>query len=205
MKKLKETKSLKTKEPKDKEMGEKQKGSEDPEKTSTKHIKVIIEDKKDGNKEFLVKKEAIFEFSKRPYKVKEEKSKISNGEICVMYLRENGVGDFMYVRPENGMFLLQGNYYHQHEACVHSMGPKRIPLAIIPEWSMTPLSRRDFSKLMGEDAQLAQKLIIKSIEHAEIVKIDKEMAPAKAGNTKALIWWVIIAAVGIALASNFLG
>lgn len=177
-----------------------------PEKVPTQYVKVTI----DQGKKLplivkLVKKEAIFELAKRDYKIKEDKKKIAGGEVAIMFLRDNGIGDIKYMKPENGMFLVNGNYYHQIEACVHSIGPKRIPMAVIPEWSMTPLSKLQFADLMGAEPQLAQKLIIKSIEHAEIVKIDKELAPNKPANTKALLWGIIGLVVAVYMINKFFG
>lgn len=150
-----------------------------------------------GEKSYMVPESAIFDLSKKDYKIKEDRKKIKEGQVCVLYLLESGIADIKYVKPDNGMFIVDGMYYHMVDACNYSIGPKRIPLAVIPEWSFSPVSRKNYWHKLGGVFQAAQKLIIKSLESAEIVKIRQEGEPAKKADGKLIIVIVIAAVVGL--------
>lgn len=169
-------------------------------KQEAKKIKVVV-----GEDEYFIKKESVFEYARRDFKIQENNKKIMNGEVAVLLLREGGVGDLKYVRPDNGMFIVQGHYYHIIDSCIFNIGKKRIPLAVIPEWSFIPLSKKDFGARMGEQEQSAQKLIIKSLENAEIVKINSEFAPKDKPNGKLIVWILIAGVVGIYVLSKMFG
>ena len=147
----------------------------------------------------------IFDFQPKEYKIEENKKKISDGEVAVLYLTSSGIGQLKYVKPENGMYIVEGRYYHVIGSCNYSLGKKRIPLAVIPEWSFVPLSKKDFEVKMGAKYQDAQGLIIKSLENAEIVKINQDLMPKKAPNAKLIIWIIIAAVVGLFIFNRFFG
>lgn len=163
-------------------------------------IKVTI-----GDKSFMVPKEMIAEHSKKEYPVKENSKKIANAQVAVLYLRESGIADLKYVRPQNGMFIVDGRYYHTTGSCIFNLGKKRIPLAVIPEWSFVPLSRKEYEKVMGSKYQEAQLLIIKSLENAEIVKINQDGMPKSKGDAKVIVWILIAAVVGLFMLNKWFG
>jgi len=148
--------------------------------------------------EHIINKRSIFDLSKREYKIKENNKKINKGEVAILFLRESGIAELKYVRPENDMFIINGNYYHTKGTCIYNIGKKRIPLAVIPEWSFVPLSRKNYEEKLGSKYQEAQRLIIKSMENAEIVKINQEDPnKKKKADTKTIVILVIIAIVGL--------
>lgn len=169
-------------------------------KEEAKLIKVTY----DG-KDFKVPKAMVFEMSKREFKIREDTKKISQGEVAVLMLRESSVGDLKYVKPSNGMFIVEGRYYHIIDACNFNIGKKRIPLAVIPEWSFIPLSKKEYEVKLGAKYQDAQQLIIKSLENAEIVKINQETAPKGQANGKLIIGIVIAAVIGLFFINKYFG
>lgn len=183
-----------------KEASKKKKMVKKDPKNKIKTVRVVV-----GEKEYDIPEKAIYDLSKREYKIKEDKKKIKEGEVCILYLRESGIAEIKYVRPDNGMFIVDGVYYHIKESCNYSLGNKRIPLAVIPEWAFIPLSRKDYSQKLASNTQEAQKLIIKTLESAEIVKINKENEPAKKADTKLVIYIVIAAVAGLYFLNKMTG
>ena len=170
----------------------KEEEAEERRQSKIEKVKVMV-----GEKSYMFPVKAIYDLSKKDFKIKEDRRKIKEGEVCILYLRESGIADIKYVKPENGMFIVDGMYYHIVESCNYSLGPKRIPLAVIPEWSFIPISRKTHWDKLGGIPASAQKLIIKSLESAEIVKIKQENEPAKKADGKLIIMIVIAAVVGL--------
>lgn len=168
--------------------------------SKVKKIRVMI-----GEKEYQIPESQIVDLSKKDYKIKEDTKKIKEGEVCVLYLRESGTSEFKYVRPQNGMFIVDGRYYHIKSSCIHTIGKKRIPLAVIPEWSFIPLSKTDYAEVLGANEQDAQMLIIKSLENAEVVKIQRENEPAKKQDPKLVIWIIIAGVVALYFLQKYSG
>lgn len=196
--KLKEDKK-KLKEDK-RELAKKRLQSKREDSAKGKKIKVIV-----GDKEYEVPESQIFDLSKKEYKIKEDIKKISNAEVVVLYLRDSGIGEFKYVKPNNGMFIVEGRYYHINHSCIYNIGKKRIPLAVIPEWSFIPLSKKEYEIILGAKYQDAQMLIIKSLENAEVVKINQDVTPTKKGDPKLIGWILVAAVVGVYFLSKTFG
>jgi len=178
----------------------KEDASEERRQAKIKKIEVTV-----GGKSYMFPEKSIYDLSKKDFKIKEDRRKIKEGEVCILYLRESGIAEIKYVKPENGMFIVEGMYYHIVEACNYSLGPKRIPLAVIPEWSFIPISRKTHWDKLGGIPASAQKLIIKSLESAEIVKIRQENEPAKKADGKLVIGILVAAVIGLYLFSKTTG
>lgn len=181
-----------------KELTKKEKKKEkDSEKNN---IKVIV-----GDKEFSVPKTLVYNESKKEFKIKEDKKKIANAEVAVLYLRESGIAELKYVKPDNGMFIIYGRYYHINASCFYNLGTKRIPLAVIPEWAFVPISKKGYETELGSHYQDAQMLIIKSLENAEIVKINQDINPKRKADSKLIIGIIIVAVIGLFFLNKFFG
>lgn len=169
-------------------------------KELAKKVKVVI-----GDQEYMVPKTMVFNYAKKEYKIEENSKKIANAEVAVLYLRESGIAELKYVKPNNGMFIVDGRYYHIVESCSYSIGKKRIPLAIIPEWSFIPVSKKEYEIILGAKYQDAQMLIIKSLENAEIVKIQQEGDHKKPADSKLIIGILIAAVIGLFVLNKIFG
>ena len=118
-------------------------------------------------------------FNKR--KLKKEK------KVAVLFLTNNGQAFPMELEPKNGFFTIKGKSYHEREDCTYSMTKDRIPLAIIPEWSLIPLGTKEW-----EDKSLKEKFLelqthaMRGIRHAELVRLSGEKGEGKI-NVKMLI------------------
>lgn len=141
----------------------------------------------------------VFEKSKKeldltPYKNKKLESQ---GSILTMYLRKNGLAQLRYVKmDEVGQIKVDGYVYHERDA-VYRFGKKNDPVLIIMEGALVPINKETLKEHLGCEAAEAQKLIIKGIEQAEVVKssgidenANKPFAPPK---------WMVIAGIAIAI------
>ena len=66
------------------------------------------------------------------------------GTVAVLYLRENGNAEPMEVVSKRGFFNINGRTYHERRDCIYTMSKDRYPLAIIPEWSITPIGTKSW-------------------------------------------------------------
>ena len=95
--------------------------------------------------------------------------------VAVLYLRKNGHADSMEVESKNGFFNIDGKTYHENRDCVYTLGKERYPLAIIPEWNVTPLGRKEWEdKPMQEKFAILQDHVMKGIRHAERVRMGEK-------------------------------
>jgi len=145
------------------------------------------------------KRSNVFKESKKdldltPYKNK----KLENqGSILTMYLRKNGLAQLRYVKmDEVGQIKVEGYVYHERDA-VYRFGKKNDPLLIIMEGALVPINKETLKENLGCETAEAQKLVIKGIEQAEVVKsggldenAKKPFAPPK---------WMIIVGIAIAI------
>ncbi len=99
--------------------------------------------------------------------------------VAVIFLKNNRGADPMEVEVKNGFFNIKGKTYHENRDCLFTMGKERIPLAIIPEWSLIPVGTKDWDdKDMREKFAELQDHTLRGIRHAELVKMgDKDTKP----------------------------
>ncbi len=137
-----------------------------------------IEHKKDKEEQTEEKKENIGkkEFKKLKKNVWHEglfnakKFKRPN-RVAVVYLRNNGIAEPMQVDTKDGFFSINGKTYHERKDCVYSLHKDRIPFAVIPEWSMTPIgTKRWEEQTMHEKFNELQDHLLRGIRHAELVR-----------------------------------
>lgn len=137
--------------------------------------------------------DATKELDLTPYKNKKLEKQ---GQMLCIYLRKNGLADMRYVKmDEVGQIKVDGYVYHERDAN-YRFGKKNDPVLLIIEGSLVPIHRDLLKEYLGTDSAEAQKLIIKGIEQAEIVKasgVDEQ----KKGFTPPK--WAIILAIAIAV------
>ena len=106
-------------------------------------------------------------FDIEPYRNKKHEKK---GYILCIYLRKNGIAEPRYVKmDEVGQIKVDGYVYHERDA-TYRIGKKNDPVLFIMEGALVPLSKETFKEQLAFDYAEAQKLIIKGIEQAEVVK-----------------------------------
>lgn len=136
-------------------------------------------------------------FLERLFKV--DKNKVTKGLVPILYLRNSGAAELMYVKPRDGFFDFNGKIYSEEPDKYWVFGKKRCPMVIIPEWTLKPLDRKE----MFEDDKGNQNLqesvtyATKAIEHAEIVKMEGGK-PKKPINMKSVVVIGILLVVGYA-------
>ena len=117
--------------------------------------------------------------------------------VAVLFLRNNGRAEALQLESKNGFFSIARKTYHERKDCTWIVGKDRIPLAIIPEWSLIPLGTKEWQdKTMLEKFNELQDHTLKGIRHAELVKEgmkDFGNIPMK----KVIMWGIIILIVGI--------
>lgn len=123
--------------------------------------------------------------------------------IAVLFLRNNGRAETMQLETRNGFFNIARKTYHERKDCIWVVGKDRIPLAIIPEWSLIPLGTKEWDdKPMLEKFNELQDHTLKGIRHAELVKMgDKDYSNVP---TKKIIVWGLIILIGGIIIANYL-
>jgi len=125
---------------------------------------------KKTNDDVKKKKKSFFERLFRKNKLKKP------NKVAVVYLRNNGVAEFMEVEVKRGFFNISGRTYHENRDCIYRINKEGIPLAIIPEWNLIPIGTKNWDdKSMQEKFAELQDHAIRGIRHAELVRMgDKD-------------------------------
>ena len=132
---------------------------------------------------------------------KEKKFKKPN-MVAVVYLRNNGTAEPMEMQTKNGFFNINSRTYHERKDCTYILNIKnnRLPLAIIPEWSMTPLGTKRWNEQeMHEKFNEFQDHTLRAIRHAEIVR---RTGGIEGFDTKKAVGLVILAIIVLAVVMN---
>ena len=102
-----------------------------------------------------------------------------------------------------GFFHIRGKTYHEDRDCVYRMGKDKHPLAIIPEWNVTPIGTKAWEdKIMQEKFAVLQDHVMKGIRHAERVRMGERAEGGKL-NAKGIIGIGIIVIVLFAVVINY--
>ncbi len=121
-------------------------------------------------------------------------------KVAVIYLRENGIAEPLEVESKKGFFQVGGRTYHERRDCTFTV--ERIPMAIIPEWNLTPLGTKQWDeKTLQNKFSSLQEHAIRGIRNAELVK-SGERDKAKI-NTKAVVGIIIVAIIAIAIFTGY--
>lgn len=160
-------------------------------KPQTLEVKVSKEDKKEKKK---------LNWWTKVFKSKDfKKPKL----VAILFLRNNGRAEAMQLESRNGFFSIDKKTYHERKDCTWIVGKERIPLAIIPEWSLIPLGTQEWQdKTMLEKFNELQDHTLKGIRHAELVKMG-EKDPMNIPMKKIIVWGLVILVGGIIIA-NFI-
>ena len=165
-------------------------------KMSSSEKEPLEEKVKDDKKK---KKKSFFERLFNKNKLKKPR------KVAVIYLRNNGNAETMELEPDkNGFFTIETKTYHEDSDCMYSMitsSKERYPLAIIPEWNLTPLGNRNwYDRKPQERLATLQDHAMKGIRHAERVRMgEKEESKF---NPKTII---IIAIAIVIVGAAFMG
>ncbi len=167
---------------------------------------LILEDQKLTRPEIVkkeepdVKKKKALGFWDKAFR----KNKLKNSnKVAVVFLRNNGIAETHELESRNGFFSLHGRTYHERRDCIYTMGKERFPLAIIPEWAVVPIGKKEwYDQPLQEKFSTLQDHVMKGIRHAERVKMGE--TDSKQLNMKQVIIWGILAIVGVAVLMNYL-
>lgn len=108
--------------------------------------------------------------------------------VAVIYLRNNGVAEPIELESKKGFFNIEGHVYHEDKDCIYTITKDRIPLAIIPEWSLIPIgTKRWEDKPMLEKFHECEDHIIRGIRHAELVRMGDKDSSTKLDMKKAIL------------------
>lgn len=147
---------------------------------------------------------------KRPEKKKKfwdlmfNKDKIQKQKkVAVVFLKNDRTAVPMEVEPKNGFFNINGKTYHENRDCIYTMTKDRIPLAIIPEWSMIPIGTKFWEdKDMLEKFAELQDHALKGIRHAELVKMGEKDGSRKV-NMKVAFGILIMIIIGFVVFKSY--
>lgn len=125
-------------------------------------------------------------------------------QVAVLLLKDNNSAQPMVVETRKGFFNIQGKVYHEDNDCIYQIkaGIDRIPLAIIPDWSLIPYGTKRWhdKPLLQKFAEL-QDHTMRGIRHAELVKMGE--TEKKKINPKVAIGLIIVAIVAFAILRNY--
>lgn len=138
-------------------------------------------------------------------KVWNKKKLEKRNTVAVLYLRENGNAEPMEIVSKRGFFNINGKTYHERRDCIYTMNKDRFPLAIIPEWSVTPIGTKSwYDKRPQEIISILQDHCMNGIRHSERVRSGENMGDSKL-NMKNIIVIGIIVIVAIAVLMGYTG
>ena len=113
--------------------------------------------------------------------------------VAVLYLRENGTAEPMEVESKRGFFNIGGKTYHERRDCIYTMNKDRHPLAIIPEWHVTPLGTKSwYDKRPQEVISILQDHCMNGIRHSERVRSGENMGTNKINLKNAIVIGIIV-------------
>lgn len=142
----------------------------------------------------------IFEKAKidNDFETVKNKKLEDKGYIKCLYLRKNGRAELRYVKmDEVGQIKIDSYVYHEKDA-PYRYGKKNEPLLIIIEGSLIPIHKEILKENLGTESAEAQRLVIKGIEEAEVVKLNESLNDDKL--KKAPNKWAILIGIGIVVA-----
>ena len=126
-----------------------------------------------------------------------------HGKVAVLYLRENGTAEPMEITSERGFFNIHGKTYHERRDCIYTMDKERYPLAIIPEWSVTPIGTKTwYDRKPQEIISILQDHCMKGIRHAERVRSGENMYNSKVNLKNAIVLGIAII-IGVAVLMGY--
>lgn len=103
------------------------------------------------------------------------KNNVKKNKVAIIYLRNNGVAEPMIVESKRGLFEINEKTYHEDSDCIYTISKDRIPLAIIPEWSMIPYgTKRWHDRDALEKFAECQDHVIRGIRRAELVRMGEK-------------------------------
>lgn len=125
-------------------------------------------------------------------------------KVAVIYLRESGIAEPMELATDiRGFFNINGKTYHEDRDCMYLLGKEKHPFAIITEWSVTPIGRKQwYDQSMQKIFCVLQDHVMKGIRHAERVR-SGEKGEGLQFNAKQVILYVILAIIGIAVFMSY--
>ncbi len=126
-------------------------------------------------------------------KVWNKKKLEKRNTVAVLYLRENGIAEPMEVESRRGFFNINGKTYHERRDCIYTMSKDRHPLAIIPEWCITPLGTKSwYDKRPQEVISILQDHCMNGIRHSERVRSGENMGMTKLNLKNAIVIGIIV-------------
>lgn len=124
--------------------------------------------------------------------------------VAVLLLRNNGIAEPMEIESKNGFLNIYGKTYHENADCIFSLSKDKIPLAIIPEWSMIPIGKKKWEdKEMLEKFAELQDHLLRGIRYAELVRMGEDKQGMKI-SPKAVIGLILLLIVGGIIVSQYL-
>ena len=124
------------------------------------------------------------------------KNIVKKGKTAVLYLRNNGIAEPMELESKRGFFNINGKTYHEDRDCIYTITKDRIPLAIIPEWSMIPYGTKKWhDKSLIEKFSELEDHTLRGIRHAEMVRMGEKEGMKLNNKTMVVIGIIVIVAV----------
>ena len=160
---------------------------------TTVDMNAIIEPLKDKKGKFLALWDGVFNRKKL------EKP----NTVAVIYLRKSGVAEPLELQSIKGVFHHNGKEYHERRDCRWILFNKkeRLPFIIIWEEGLIPIPTDEYYKERDLEERCAtlQESVVKSIRHAEMVKMGDEAGGSKISTKTIIIGLIVLVVLGAIL------
>jgi len=123
-------------------------------------------------------------------------SKFKN-HVLIIFLRRNREVELKYMEILNDMIRIEDKYYDARVDCYYTYGKSRVPVLVIPEWSLRPIGTADYQRVVarGETTDL-QDITIKAHERMEASGKKMKISP------QAIVIFVLLGIVAIYLITS---
>ena len=149
----------------------------------------LDEEDEEGELPVKTKEKKGFTFIRKLSKMKTQPK-----EMPILFLRNSGKVEIKKIVPKNGMFEVDGKFYHEKYGSdweiIDGMNKKKIK--IIPEWGLYPLGNENYLKELKSEQAEVQYDMIRAIQTAETVRYNEEKTKGKINPKLAILGIIVV-------------
>lgn len=113
--------------------------------------------------------------------------------VAVIYLREDGMAEPLEIKTRRGFFNVNNHTYHVDKDCIYTLTKDRVPLAVIREWSVTPIGKKEWDdKPIQEIMSKVQDHVMNGIIHSERVRSGEDRGDGKITSKQIILGGIIL-------------
>jgi len=126
------------------------------------------------------------------------KKKPKPKQMPIVFLRNTGLAEVMYVNQKDSMYEIEGRMYHDKFGTDWDLkdGRDSKKVKIIPEWGMYPLGTQEYLDSLKSEQAGVQHDMIRAIQTAETVRSAEEKSRGKINPKMAVLAIIAVIVVG---------